>query len=79
MIYNPAKYAEGAKVCIAARSVLEEFLQSWKFHHKLQPAQLEFAGRIAKVKKSFMYHGGDVLYELNEIPGIWHEQCLESA
>jgi hypothetical protein len=22
------------------------------------------------------YHGGDVLYTLNDIPGIWHEQCL---
>jgi hypothetical protein len=24
------------------------------------------------------YHGGDVLYELEGIPGIWHEACLTS-
>jgi hypothetical protein len=22
------------------------------------------------------YHGGDVLYTLDGIPGLWHEQCL---
>ena len=24
-------------------------------------------------------HGGDVLYKLQRLPGIWHEECLEVA
>ena len=25
------------------------------------------------------YHGGDVLYELEGVPGVWHEVCLRKA
>ena len=25
------------------------------------------------------YHGGDIIYKLVDIPGIWHEQCLSPA
>jgi hypothetical protein len=77
--YDPAKYKEGAVVRVASRSALEAFLKSWKLHHPLQQTQLEYAGRSAKVLKSGMYHGGDVLYELEGIPGIWHELCLEAV
>jgi hypothetical protein len=79
MAYDPAKYAEGTMVRVATRATLEDFSRSWKLHNKLQPNQLDFAGHIAKVKRNYMYHGGDVLYELEGIPGIWHEQCLEPA
>jgi hypothetical protein len=74
--FDPAKYREGSIVLVSSRPTLDEFLHNWKWHHKLQPEQLDFAGRKAKVRASFMYHGGDVLYELEGIPGIWHEQCL---
>lgn len=37
---------------------------------------MKFADKIAKVKSVGFYHGGDVLYELKGVPGIWHEQCL---
>ncbi len=77
--YDPAKFAKGAKVRISARAALEEFLRTWQFHHKLQPEQLDYAGQVAKVISSGMYHGGDILYELKNVPGIWHEQCLEAA
>jgi hypothetical protein len=77
--YDPAKCRDGAVVRIASRSALEAFLKNWKLHHPLQPAQLDYADRSAKVAKSGMYHGGDVLYELEGIPGIWHEQCLEAV
>jgi hypothetical protein len=77
VVYDPAKYAEGTTVQIAPLDTLEEFQRSWTLHNKLQPSQLDFAGRAAKIKRNFMYHGGDVLYELEDIPGIWHESCLE--
>ena len=25
------------------------------------------------------YHGGDALYELEGVPGVWHEVCLRKA
>ena len=75
--YDPAKYPEGSTVRIANRAALEEFLRTWQWHHKLQPNQVEHAGKLAKVAKSFMYHGGDVIYVLEHVPGVWHEQCLE--
>ena len=77
--YDPAKYRDGTEVRIGARPTLETFLREWKLHHPLQPEQLEYAGRVAKVARSMMYHGGDVLYELSGIPGIWHERCLEAV
>jgi hypothetical protein len=40
---------------------------------------LLFAGHETRVKNVFFYHGGDELYELDNVPGIWHEQCLKDA
>jgi hypothetical protein len=74
--YDPRKFKEGATVRIAARAQLEEFMRTWQYHHKLQPEQLEFADRVATVKSTGIYHGGDVIYQLEGVPGIWHEQLL---
>jgi hypothetical protein len=69
----------GSRVRIANACKLRNFLETWKFHHKLNPEQLEYAGKIAVVEKIGFYHGGDVLYQLRGVPGIWHEECLCSA
>lgn len=74
-----AEFPQGSTVKIASRSFLEEFLETWKFHNKLEPEQLDYAGQIAEVEFVGFYHGGDELYRLKGIPGIWHEQCLEAA
>jgi len=74
--YDPSKFRVGSTVQIGSRAQLEEFLRTWQYHHKLQPEQLVYAARIAKVKSSSMYHGGDVIYQLEDVPGIWHEQLL---
>jgi hypothetical protein len=76
LVYK-AKFPDGTKVRIAPRVLLDVFLRDWKYHHKLDPGQLSYAGSIAEVQSSSFYHGGDVLYILKDIPGIWHEQCLE--
>ena len=73
--YN-AEFPVGSIVRIADREFLEEFYKTWKYHHKLQPEQLDYHGRTARVEKASVYHGGDELYELEGIPGIWHGQCL---
>jgi len=77
--FDPAKYRDGSTVQISSRATLKEFSRTWKLHHQLQPEQLSYADRTANVRVSFMYHGGDVLYELEGIPGIWHEQCLKAG
>ena len=74
-----AAFPQGSKVRIADRPSLERFMAEWKYHHKLQPEQLAYADIVAAVEKVGFYHGGDVLYNLVGIPGIWHEQCLSPA
>ena len=54
-------------------------MKDWHLHNPLQPGQLEFAGRIAIVAEVGYYHGGDELYQLKDLPGVWHEVCLESV
>lgn len=77
--YN-ADYPVGTRVRIAARDDLAAFLRpSWKYHHPLDPAMLQWAGETATVSAVAYYHGGDELYELKGVPGIWHEGCLSSA
>lgn len=80
---EPVPYKEafpvGTEVRIADRAFLEEFKNTWKYHHKLQPEQLPYAGKSAKVEKVGFYHGGDPVYKLEGIPGEWLEQCLCSA
>ena len=78
LVYK-AKYEVGSKVLIAGRSALESFMTNWKYHNKLKPDQLEFAETMALVKSVGFYHGGDVLYTLEGVPGIWHEVCLSAA
>lgn len=73
--YN-IEFAVGSRVKIADRQTLEEFMRTWKYHNKLQPEQIDYHDRVAKVEDAGAYHGGDELYRLEGIPGIWHEQCL---
>ncbi len=44
------EYLTGSLVKIAKKEALEEFVQTWKYHHKLQPEQLKFADKIGKVE-----------------------------
>lgn len=75
-----AAYPEGTSVRIADRAFLENFMATWKYHHKLQPDQLAYAGRQAIVRGVGYYHGGDALYVLEDIPEYyWHEECLRPA
>jgi hypothetical protein len=69
-------FPRGSKVRIADRAFLENFLATWKYHNKLEPDQLAYADRDAVVRGVAFYHGGDVLYKLDRIPGTWHEACL---
>jgi hypothetical protein len=77
-LYNE-EFPRGSLVKIASRSFLENFVKTWKLHNKLQPDQLNYADQVAEVESVAFYHGADELYRLKDIPGIWHEQCLEAV
>ncbi len=71
-----ALYPSGTAVHIVDGETLRQFLQTWNYHNPLKTEQLPYADKIAKVAKVGFYHGGDALYELEGVPGIWHEACL---
>ena len=75
--YN-AEFPVGTSVRIAGLSTLRKFISDWTFHNPLAPEQLTFADRVAKVQKVGYYHGGDELYSLEGIPGLWHEENLQA-
>lgn len=54
-------------------------MREWPYHHQLQGEQLAYADSVTTVRAVSFYHGGDVLYELDAVPGTWHEVCLFSA
>ena len=70
-------YPWGTLVRIAPREQLEEFLRTWRLHHPLEPDQLAHAGRIVAVTSVSWYEGGEALYELAGVPGLWHGRLLE--
>ena len=51
-------------------------MRRWKCHHPLTSEQLEYASKEATVARVGIYHGGDPIYQLVDIPGTWHEECL---
>ena len=79
MMAYKEKFPVGTTVRIAERPELDQFLREWQFHHKLEAKQLAFAGRTARVRDVGFYHGGDVLYTLAGVPGIWHEACVHAV
>lgn len=74
-----AAFPTGSTVRIRDRDALERFRREWKHHNPLTPDQVDFADKTAKVDEVGFYHGGDPLYKLAGIPGVWHEECLNSA
>jgi hypothetical protein len=66
-------------VRIADAERLREFRRTWTLHHKLAEEQIKHGRRVTQVAEAAMYHGGDVIYKLEGVPGIWHERLLEPA
>jgi len=64
---------------VAAKEQLAQFQNAWHLHHPLERSQLEYAGKESKVVSISFYHGGDELYTLEGIPGIWHECCIRAC
>jgi hypothetical protein len=73
------EFSFGTKVRIKAREVLDEFRRTWKLHHAISAEQVGSGGQVSIVVGVSFYHGGDELYELTDVPAIWHEQLLENT
>lgn len=76
---NHAEFEVGTEVRVADRDFLQSFMEEGQYHHDLEPEQIDFAGKVAKVKKVEFFHGGDEIYTLEGLPGVWHEECLAAA
>jgi hypothetical protein len=73
------KYPTGRSIKIAPVEKLRAFMRpQWKYHHPVSDEQLASAGKSDKVRSVGFYHGGDILYQLLNEPGTWHEACLDS-
>jgi hypothetical protein len=72
-----ALFPKGSTARTVAAERLREFKATWKYHHPLSDDQIAYGGWTAVVTSIGYYHGGDVIYELDGLPGIWHECCLE--
>jgi hypothetical protein len=78
LVYKES-FPVGTTVEIASRAELDEFRRTWRFHHPLTEEQGTCAGRVVRVASVGFYHGGDVLYTLEGVPGIWYQRCLRLA
>ena len=72
------KFPVGTAVQVADSAVLARFRATWRLHNPLMLEQLACAGKPAVVLEVGFYHGGDPLYVLQGMPGVWHEGCLTS-
>jgi len=72
------RFPIGSNVRIKKGQYLEEFRRTWKYHHPISVEQVAYGGQQDCVTKIGFYHGGDILYNLDKAPGIWHEQLLEA-
>jgi hypothetical protein len=73
------QFPAGTRVRVKPRLFLKQFQRpEWKYHHPLLDEQLAFSGVTDTVKDTGFAHGV-FLYRLFQTPGIWREECLESA
>lgn len=72
-----AKFPLGSSVRIKSTEQLEGFSRSGKLRYPPSGEQLEYGGQTDSVRRLTFSIRGDVLYELEKAPGMWHEQLLE--
>lgn len=71
------QFPKDSLVRVKNRAALELFKREWRYHNPLADAQLSCAGKEGRVAAVSFYHGGEVLYTIEAMPGLWHEQCVE--
>ncbi len=76
--YHPA-FLCGEKVRLRPPDDLQKYVKGvWEWHHPIPSDALNSAESERKIVAVHFYHMGDVLYELDEPPGLlWHEGCIQ--
>src|SRR5580704_18216269 len=76
---NPhrAKFSPGSSVRIKSAGQLEAFSRNGKLRYPPSGKQIAYGGETDSVRRITFSVRGDVLYELEKAPGMWHEQLLE--
>ena len=74
-----AEFEVGSQVRMADRAFLESFLEAGQYHNELEPEQLDLRGSRRQGEGVEFFHGGDEIYTLEGIPGVWHEECLTAV
>jgi hypothetical protein len=72
-----AKFPLKSSVRIKSTGQLEGFSRSGKLRYPPSGEQMEHGGQTDSVRRITFSIRGDVLYELEKAPGMWHEQLLE--
>lgn len=65
------QFEPGDEVEIVDRETFEAFRDYWKYVARPTEEQLEYAGVKTKIKQPGFYHGGYVIYTLEDVPGGW--------
>jgi hypothetical protein len=76
---NPyrAKFALGSSVRIKSTGQLEAFSRNGKLRYPPSRKQIAYGGETDSVRRMTFSVRGDVLYELEIAPGLWHEELLQ--
>lgn len=63
-------------VRVIDRELLEVVLRERRGHPPLEERQLEYAGRLVRIRGVGFYHEEGQIYDLEGLPGFWDEECL---
>jgi hypothetical protein len=72
-----AKFPLGSSVRIKSTGQLEAFSRNGKLRYPPSGKQIAYGGETDSVRRITFSVRGDVLYELEIAPGLWHEQLLD--
>jgi hypothetical protein len=72
-----AKFPLGSSVRIKSTGQLEAFSRNGKLRYPPSGKQISYGGETDSVRRITFSLSGDVLYELEKAPGMWHEQLPE--
>jgi len=75
--FQSAKFPLGSSVRIKSTGQLEAFGRNGKLRHPPSGKQIAYGGQTDSVWHVTVSIRGDVLYELEMAPGLWHEELLE--
>ena len=74
---HSAKFPLMSSVRIESSGQLEAFSRNGTLRYPPSGKQIQYGGQADSIRRIAFSISGDVLYELEKAPGMWHEQLLE--